>query len=96
MTPTGIIYEMLATDPASGEPWIIEIGPSTELLLADRMPGNIADLASGDSVNIYGQYIGDGMVRADIIRDLSKPESPTLSSGTVTELSQPTGTGTAF
>lgn len=51
----------------------IEVDANTEIMLRDRTAAQLADLSSGDEINVYGYYNIDGSIQAFIVRDLSKP-----------------------
>lgn len=64
-------------------PYTLQIDPTTQLLLAGRSPATLANFTAGDIVNVYGYYNSEnGVMAAEIVRDLSKPASLTVSANT--------------
>lgn len=54
--------------------YIIEVTSRTEIFKQDRTPMALADIAVGDTLNVYGfQKVNGATIEALIIRDLSKP-----------------------
>jgi len=59
--------------PIRYQPYRIEVDNSTRLMLRDRTVASLADFSSGDQINVFGFYNGDGSIQAYIVRDMSKP-----------------------
>jgi hypothetical protein len=72
-------------------PYTLQIDSTTQLLLSGRAPAVLANFAPGDIINVYGYYnSSDGIMAAEIVRDLSKPASMTVPS--VSEVTTVEGT----
>lgn len=56
--------------------YVINITNTTQLLQNDRTPTILGNIAPGDIMNVYGYFSGNGIIQAQILRDLSKPEAP--------------------
>ncbi len=71
-TPSPTMYPQ-PSYPVNSEPYRIEVGASTTLMLRDRTVATLSNFSSGDQINIFGYYNSDGSIQAYLIRDLSKP-----------------------
>lgn len=70
-TPSPTMYPQIY--PISSEPYRIEVGASTTLMLRDRTVATLGNFSSGDQINVFGYYNSNGSIQAYLIRDLSKP-----------------------
>lgn len=88
--PAPAIAPVLVTSNASSSasstatttysPYTLQIDPTTQLLLAGRSSATLGNFTPGDIVNVYGYYNSDnGVMAAEIVRDLSKPAGTTVS-----------------
>jgi Domain of unknown function (DUF5666) len=67
--------------------YVITIDARTILLDNNRTNISLSDIRIGDQLNIYGDTSDNGQtIRADIIRDLSIPATPSTFSGSVTQM----------
>jgi len=65
----------------------VQIDSGTIIMDRTRNRLAVSDLVVGDKLNIYGAIAGDnGVVDADVIRDLSRPVAAQEMSGTVTQV----------
>ncbi|HVN26761.1 MAG TPA: hypothetical protein VMT99_03900 [Candidatus Paceibacterota bacterium] len=69
----------------------IAVDQATVVRLRDRSVGVLANVTTGDVVNVFGSLTADGTLQATILRDLSKPQV-----GLVPSTGFPSGGGTTI
>jgi hypothetical protein len=74
--------------PSSSYSYTISFLPSAQILLDNYDRGTSADIVSGDTVNVFGSYLGNGVITAQSLRDLSElgASTPTNTGDTITNV----------